>query len=337
MTTTTSGRAAWKVLERTDPPPGVPILAIANQKGGVGKTTSVVNLGAALALRGYCALVIDLDPQANATTGLGLDRRAVVRSTYELLSQEAALEEVVMTTSVPGLYCAPAGQDLAGAEVELVQQAARERRLKAVLDASERRWDVVLVDCPPSLGLLTVNGLIAAHGLVVPVQCEYYALEGLGQLLSTAERVRRTLNPTLRITGLLLTMYDGRTRLSSDVAHEVRSHFGELVFKAVVPRSVRLSEASSYGQPVVTLDAGSRGSISYRLVAGELEERCALASAAAAAREGSRGTPAPTKEDSERAPVPSRQGPGGRGYGVVTSEPEGLVESWPPPNPRTEP
>jgi len=314
----------------------VPVLAIANQKGGVGKTTSVVNLGAALALRGYCALVIDLDPQANATTGLGLDRRAVMRSTYELLSQEAALEEVVMTTSIPGLDCAPAGQDLAGAEVELVQQAARERRLKAVLDASERRWDIVLVDCPPSLGLLTVNGLIAAHGLVVPVQCEYYALEGLGQLLSTAERVRRSLNPTLRITGLLLTMYDGRTRLSSDVAHEVRSHFGELVFKAVVPRSVRLSEAPSYGQPVVTLDAGSRGSISYRLVAGELEERCALVSAAGAARrEGSRGTPAPTKEGPERPPVPTRQGPGGRGYGVVTSEPEGLVESWPAPNPWT--
>jgi len=217
-----------------------------------------------------------------------------------------------------------------------VQQAARERRLKAVLDASERRWDIVLVDCPPSLGLLTVNGLIAAHGLVVPVQCEYYALEGLGQLLSTAERVRRSLNPTLRITGLLLTMYDGRTRLSSDVAHEVRSHFGELVFKAVVPRSVRLSEAPSYGQPVVTLDAGSRGSISYRLVAGELEERCALVSAAGAARrEGSRGTPAPTKEGPERPPVPTRQGPGGRGYGVVTSEPEGLVESWPAPNPWT--
>ncbi|MDQ3662019.1 MAG: ParA family protein [Actinomycetota bacterium] len=313
----------------------MPVIAIANQKGGVGKTTSVVNLGAALALKGYCALVIDLDPQANATTGLGLDRRAVSRSTYELLSQEAALEDVAVPTAIAGLDCAPASQDLAGAEVELVQQAARERRLKAVVDASERKWDIVLVDCPPSLGLLTVNGLLAAHGLVVPVQCEYYALEGLGQLLNTAERVRRSLNPALRITGLLLTMYDGRTRLSSEVAQEVRSHFGELVFKAVVPRSVRLSEAPSYGQPVVTLDAGSRGSISYRLVAGELEERCALGSAAAAAEEGPQGTSAPLRESPERPSAPAGQGPGGRGYGVVTAEPSGLVEAWPPGDPWT--
>lgn len=327
VTATAPGRAAWKVLERADPAPGMPVIAVANQKGGVGKTTSVVNLGAALALRGLSALVIDLDPQANATTGLGLDRRTITRSTYELLSQEATLEEVVLPTAIAGLDCAPASQDLAGAEVELVQQAARERRLKAVLEASHRRWDIVLVDCPPSLGLITVNGLIAAHGLIVPVQCEYYALEGLGQLMSTAERVRRSLNPALRITGLLLTMYDGRTRLSSEVANEVRSHFGELVFKAVVPRSVRLSEAPSYGQPVVTLDAGSRGSISYRLVAGELEERCALVSAKAATR----------REGPERALVPTREGPGGRGYGVVTAEPAGLVESWPPADPWTEP
>jgi chromosome partitioning protein len=326
VTDTAPERHQWKVLEKIGHPTDTPVVALANQKGGVGKTTSAVNLAAALALRGQKTLLIDLDPQANATTGLGLDRGTLSRSTYELLSGEASLEEVVVTTSISGLDCAPASQDLAGAEVELVQQAARERRLKSVLADAKQRWDVVLVDCPPSLGLLTVNGLIAAQALVVPVQCEYYALEGLGQLLNTAERVRRSLNPELRIVGLLLTMYDGRTRLSSEVAQEVRTHFGELVFKAVVPRSVRLSEAPSYGQPVVTLDAGSRGSISYRLVAAELEQRCGLKSSRDAGKNGGKKSP-------ERVP----EGPGGRGYGVATVEPSGLVEAWPLSDPWSEP
>jgi chromosome partitioning protein len=313
--------AQWKLLERITLSVPSPVIAIANQKGGVGKTTSAVNLSAALALRGYRVLVVDLDPQGNATTGLGLERRAVTHSTYDLLTDDLALDEVVVSTSISGLDCIPASQDLAGAEVELVQQAARERRLRSSLEAAGGHWDIVLVDCPPSLGLLTVNGLIAAHALVIPVQCEYYALEGLGQLLTTAERVRRSLNPELRVAGLLLTMYDGRTRLSSEVAEEVRTHFGELVFKAVVPRSVRLSEAPSYGEPVVTLDAGSRGSISYRLVAAELEQRCALRPAAKASENGVKGKP------------PAREGPGGRGYGVATAEPPGLVEAWPVTDP----
>ena len=317
----------WKLLDRSDHPArrGA-LVCIANQKGGVGKTTTAVNLAAALALRGHRILVVDVDPQANATTGLGLDHRAVEASTYDLLLEDAPLESVVKPTAIPGLFCAPASLDLAGAEVELVSSIARERKLAEGLDGASEHYDLVFLDCPPSLGLLTVNALAAAWDLIVPVQCEYYALEGLGQLLGNAERVRRGLNADLRIAGFLMTMYDARTKLSAQVADEVRGHFGELVFSTVVPRSVRLSEAPSFGEPVLTLDPSSRGSISYRLLAVEVEERFGLKAA-----EPAQAPPPPPPPESK--PVARRTasvGPGGRGYGTVAPEPPGLDEAWPP-------
>jgi chromosome partitioning protein len=245
---------------------------VANQKGGVGKTTTTLNLGAALALRGRRVLIVDVDPQANATTGLGLDHRSLERSTYEVLLQEASLEEVTVPTAIAELQCAPASVDLAGAEIELVSALAREHRLREAIAEVAPRFDVLLVDCPPSLGLLTVNAMVASHDLIVPVQCEYYALEGLGQLLGNAERVRKSLNHELRIGGILLTMYDARTNLSPEVAREVRTHFGAAVFETVIPRSIRLSEAPSFGEPAVTLDPASRGARSYLALA---EERAA--------------------------------------------------------------
>jgi chromosome partitioning protein len=293
------------------------MVCIANQKGGVGKTTTAINVAGALALRGHRALVVDIDPQANATTGLGIDHRSLERSTYDLVSGNERLEGITRPTAIAGLDCAPATQDLAGAEVELVKQMARERRLAAMLEPARDRYEIVILDCPPSLGLLTVNALLAAEDLIVPVQCEYYALEGLGQLLGTAERVRRSLNQELRISGFVLTMYDGRTKLSSQVAEEVRSHFGDLVFRTVIPRSVRLSEAPSFGEPVMTLDPTSRGAISYRLLSGEVEERFDLTQAAA-----------------EPGPPPT-PGPRGRGYGTVSPEPPGLDSAWPRPQPWT--
>ncbi|MDQ3645317.1 MAG: AAA family ATPase, partial [Actinomycetota bacterium] len=249
------------------------IISVANQKGGVAKTTTSVNLAAALAQRGHRVLVVDIDPQANASTGLGIEHRTVTRSTYELLVHGVPLSEVAVPTAIAGLSCAPASADLAGAEIELVGALQRERKLSDALEGTTRGYDFVFLDCPPSLGLLTVNALVAAKDLIVPVQCEYYALEGLGQLLETAERIRRALNQDLRIAGLVLTMYDARTKLSSQVADEVRAHFDELVFKTVIPRSVRLSEAPSFGEPVLTLDPSSRGSIAYKLLAGEVEAR----------------------------------------------------------------
>jgi chromosome partitioning protein len=312
----------WKVLGESLRV-GPSIACIANQKGGVGKTTTAVNLAAGLVLRGRSVLVVDIDPQSNATTGLGLDPRAVRASTYELLTGEAGLSDVVQRTKLSGLDCAPSSPDLAGAEVELVAAARRERQLVAALAGVENAYDLVLLDCPPSLGLLTVNALVAARTLIVPVQCEYYALEGLGQLLGTAERVCGALNPRLRITGFLLTMYDARTKLSEQVAAEVRSHFGELVYGTVIPRSVRLSEAPSYGEPVVTMDPGARGSIAYSLLAREVEERYGLAAPATAAR-------APEPAPPARLTPP---GPGGRGHGTVAPEPPRLVEAHPRPSP----
>jgi chromosome partitioning protein len=263
----------WKVLEDRSPPPGPWAVSIANQKGGVGKTTTTLNLGAAFALLGRRVLIVDIDPQANTTTGLGLDHRSLPRSTYEVLLQEASLEEVAVQTAIEGLECAPASVDLAGAEIELVSALAREHRLREALSEITPRFDVVLVDCPPSLGLLTVNAMVATTDLIVPVQCEYYALEGLGQLLGNAERVRRSLNPDLRIAGILLTMYDARTKLSPDVAQEVRNHFGPAVYDTVIPRSIRLSEAPSFGEPAVTLDPSSRGARSYLSLATEIARR----------------------------------------------------------------
>lgn len=301
---------------------------MANQKGGVAKTTTSVNLGAALALRGHRVLLVDVDPQSNATTGVGLDHRSVPLSTYDLLLGEASLAEVARPTKVKDLDCAPASLDLAGAEIELAGALARERKLGEALEGAGERYDLILLDCPPSLGLLTINALAAAQDLIVPVQCEYYALEGLGQLLGTAERVRRSVNPDLRISGFLLTMYDARTKLSSQVADEVRSHFGDTVFGTVVPRSVRLSEAPSFGEPVVTLDPSSRGAVSYRLLAAEVEERYGL--------EVHVPPPPPAEPLTRSEPAAvATPGPGGRGYGTIASEPEGLDEAWPRGEPWT--
>jgi chromosome partitioning protein len=246
------------------------ILAVANQKGGVGKTTTAVNLGASLADLGYRTLVIDLDPQGNASTGLGIDTRNLETTMYDVVLREVPLDDVVEPTAVRNLFVAPASLDLAGAEIELVPAFSRELRLRRALEAAVDDYDFVLIDCPPSLGLLTVNGMSAAHEVLVPIQCEYYALEGLGQLLRNIELVRKGLNPTLEVTTIILVMYDARTKLADQVVQEVRAHFGDKVCRTVVPRTVRLSEAPSYGQPILAFDPTSRGAIAYRELAKEV-------------------------------------------------------------------
>jgi chromosome partitioning protein len=251
----------------------VRITACTNQKGGVGKTTTVINLAAFLALSGTRTLVIDLDPQGNATSGLGVDRRTVERSSYDLLVDRAPLSELVMRTPVEGLDLLPSSPSLSGAEVELVGLAGRERRLTASLAELNGRYERVLIDCPPSLGLLTVNALTAADGVLIPIQTEYYALEGLSQLVNTIRRVREGLNPRLEIEGVLLTMYDARTNLSAQVASEVRRHMNGSVYDTIVPRSVRLSEAPSHGLPIALYDPSSRGANAYRDLAGEVAAR----------------------------------------------------------------
>jgi chromosome partitioning protein len=253
-------------------PPRCRIMTIANQKGGVGKTTTAVNLAASLAQHGLRVLVIDLDPQGNASTALDVDHHVGVPSVYDVLVDDRALADVIRPArEMPGLYCAPATIDLAGAEIELVPVVARELRLARALrgfDASH--LDYVFVDCPPSLGLLTVNALVAAEEVLLPIQCEYYALEGVQQLLNTAELVRVNFNPGLHVSTVLLTMYDGRTRLASDVADDVRAHFGSSVLRTIIPRSVRVSEAPSRGQSVISYDPGSSGAIAYTEAAKEL-------------------------------------------------------------------
>ena len=326
----------WKLLETRPIESGRGrLVCVANQKGGVAKTTTAVNLGAALALRGHRVLIVDVDPQANATTGLGLDHRTMELSTYDLLAGDAALTEVIRTTAIPRLDCVPASVDLAGAEVELAGAIARERKLAEALSGVGERYEIVFLDCPPSLGLLTLNALAAAQDLIVPIQCEYYALEGLGQLLETAERVRRSLNPGLRIAGLLLTMYDARTNLSSQVADEVRGHFSEFVYETVIPRSVRLSEAPSFGEPVITLDPTSRGAISYRKLAVEVEGRYGLevhVPPPPPPRSSTSATePKTVKVDEEVAVAAGAPGPRGRGYGTVAPEPDGLDDAFPRP------
>ncbi len=249
------------------------IITVANQKGGVGKTTSTVNIAAAIAQSGRDVLVIDLDPQGNASTALGAEHREGTSSIYEVLSGELTLLEVLQPCPEIGhLWTAPATIDLAGAEIELVAQVAREYRLQRAISTAlaERPFDYVFLDCPPSLGLLTLNGLVAAQEVLLPIQCEYYALEGLSQLLRTIDMVRTHLNPDLSVGAILLTMYDGRTRLASQVATEVRTHFGEQVLDTVIPRSVRVSEAPSYSQSVLTYEPTSPGALAYLEAAAQL-------------------------------------------------------------------
>jgi chromosome partitioning protein len=250
------------------------VVAIANQKGGVGKTTTTVNLAVALAMNGLSVLVIDLDPQGNASTGLGVDHHVGLSSIYDVLVDGKDLASVRSAVEVsPQLGCVPATIDLAGAEIELVSVVARESRLRKAIAAYKEDVDYVLIDCPPSLGLLTVNALVAADEVLIPIQCEYYALEGLGQLLSNIDLVKTHLNADLWVSTILLTMYDGRTKLADQVAAEVREHFEDLVLRAVIPRSVRVSEAPGFGQSVMTYDPGSRGALSYLDAAEEIAVR----------------------------------------------------------------
>ena len=245
-------------------------LAVANQKGGVGKTTTTVNLGASLAELGYRVLVIDLDPQGNATTGLGINGRNLDASVYDVILHDVPIEDVIEPTTLRNLFVVPATIDLAGAEIELVPVFSRELRLRRALETVEADFDFLLIDCPPSLGLLTVNALAAAGEVLVPIQCEYYALEGLSQLLRNVNLVKSNLNNKLEVSTIVLTMYDARTKLAEQVAEEVREHFGTRVCRNVVPRTVRLSEAPSFGQPVTTFDSSSRGAIAYRELAKEV-------------------------------------------------------------------
>ncbi|GAA4210628.1 hypothetical protein GCM10022220_30760 [Actinocatenispora rupis] len=254
------------------------VMCIANQKGGVGKTTTAVNLAVALALHGSRVLVVDLDPQGNASTGLSVEHHTGLNSVYDCLTDGLPLAEATQQVEgIPNLWCVPATIDLAGAEIELVSVVAREQRLKRAIESYPEPLDYVFIDCPPSLGLLTVNALVAAEEVLIPIQCEYYALEGLGQLLRNVELVKAHLNPAVWISTILLTMYDGRTKLADQVAQEVREHFGDVVLEAVIPRSVRVSEAPGYGQSVMTYDPGSRGATSYFDAAKQLAQRGAAA------------------------------------------------------------
>ena len=245
-------------------------MAIANQKGGVGKTTTTVNLGACLADIGYRVLVVDLDPQGNASTGLGINIRGLQSSMYDVILSDVPIEDCVEASSVRNLFVAPASLDLAGAEIELVPAFSRELRLKQALHEVRDDYDYVLIDCPPSLGLLTINAMAAATEVLVPIQCEYYALEGLGQLLRNVGLVQKNLNPTLEVSTIVLVMYDARTKLSDQVATEVRQHFDEKVCRIMIPRTVRLSEAPSFGQPIIAFDPTSRGAVAYRELAKEV-------------------------------------------------------------------
>jgi len=264
-----------QVEEKTAPGEYLPrplprIMAVANQKGGVGKTTTAVNLGASLAELGFRVLVVDLDPQGNATTGLGIDGRTFELSMYDVIMRDAPLEDCVEPTSLKNLFVAPATIDLAGAEIELVPSFSRELKLRKALETVAGEFDFILIDCPPSLGLITVNGLAAADEVLVPIQCEYYALEGLGQLLRNVHLVQANLNEKLEVTTIVLTMYDGRTKLAEQVADEVKAHFGNKVCRNIIPRTVRISEAPSFGQPITVFDPSSRGAIAYRELAKEV-------------------------------------------------------------------
>jgi chromosome partitioning protein len=249
------------------------VLAVVNQKGGVGKTTTTVNLAAALAQAGRRVLLVDVDPQGNATMGSGIDKRTLARTVYHALLGLGELSGIRVRAERGGYDLVPANRDLAGAEVELVELPARETRLKAALERVAADYDYILIDCPPSLSLLTVNALAAAHRVLIPMQCEYYALEGLSDLVGTIKRVRANLNPALDIAGLLRTMYDPRNTLSQQVSRELEAHFGDKVFRTLVPRNVRLAEAPSYGVPAVLWDPSSKGAQAYMALAGEMLER----------------------------------------------------------------
>lgn len=246
------------------------VFAVANQKGGVGKTTATVNLSACFAEKQFKTLIVDLDPQANATTGVGLDPRSLDGSIYDVLLQNVEFDEIIEPTMIKGLHIAPSNLDLAGAEIELVPVLSRERRLRDAMSEVLAGYDLIMIDCPPSLGLLTINGLTAADEVIVPIQTEYFALEGLTQLVKNIGMVQRSLNPSLELSKLVLTMYDARTNLSRDVAREVRAHYGDKVCWQVVPRTVKLSEAPSFGQPIILYDSSSKGATAFRDLAKEV-------------------------------------------------------------------
>lgn len=246
------------------------VIAVANQKGGVGKTTTAVNLSASLAHLGNEVLLIDTDPQGNTTSGLGLEKKDIKHCIYDVLINEVPLEKAVVKTKFDRLGAVPASIQLAGAEVELVLMISREVKLKEAMSELKDKYSVIIIDCPPSLGLLTLNALTASDGVLIPIQCEYYALEGLGQLMNTINLVKRHLNPDLLIEGVVLTMYDARTNLSAQVAGEVKEYFNDMVFKNVIPRNVRLSEAPSFGKPIIEYDPRSKGSEVYLKLAQEV-------------------------------------------------------------------
>jgi chromosome partitioning protein len=323
------------------------IVAIANQKGGVGKSTTAVSLGAALAELGFRILVVDLDPQGNASTGMGIRHEARGVTVYDVVLSEAPVESAIVPTSVKHLDAVPSTIDLAGAEIELVSQFSRETRLKkALVPVGEGRYDFIFLDCPPSLGLLTINALTAAEELIVPIQCEYYALEGLGQLLRNVNLVQQNINPELRLTGIVMTMFDPRTKLSEQVVEEVRRFFGEVVYDVVIPRTVRLSEAPGFGQPITVYDPRSKGAESYRQLAREVAARPRpdnpmpvfddLPSVVVQAPSGDAGgtppdeIPEETQPDAEPDPAPTPQMEAG-------AEPEPAPEPDPQPEPELAP
>lgn len=249
------------------------IIAIANQKGGVGKTTSAINLAAALAVLEFKTLLIDADPQANSTSGVGFDPRNVKTSIYECIINEVSPKDIILDTETPNLYLLPSHIDLVGAEIEMISQPNREMMMKMVLEKISPDYDFIIIDCSPSLGLVTINALTAAHSVIIPVQCEYFALEGLGKLLNTIKIVQNRLNPNLQIEGILLTMYDIRLRLSNQVVEEVKMHFQQMVFDTIIQRNTKLGEAPSFGQSIIMHDAGSKGAINYLNLAREILQK----------------------------------------------------------------
>ncbi|NLX76080.1 MAG: ParA family protein [Clostridiaceae bacterium] len=248
------------------------IIAIANQKGGVGKTTTAVNLSSCLAVKGKKVLIIDIDPQGNTTSGLGVDKAKIRRSIYDVIINEVPIEETFVKTMIDNLTLSPSNIQLAGAEVELVSVISRETRLKHALEDIKDKFHFIIIDCPPSLGLITVNALTAANTILVPIQCEYYALEGLSQLMNTVKIVQKHLNPGLQVEGVVLTMFDARTNLSIQVVDEVKKYFGNKVYRTIIPRNVRLSEAPSYGLPIILYDSKSKGAECYMDLADEVIE-----------------------------------------------------------------